>query len=117
MESVGNKAILIKYKSQIIRMTLIAIGVALVYILDYRCPFVYFLDIPCLGCGMSRAWKSFFTGDFAGAFDYHRAFWTVPILCIYIWKNGRLLKNKVLNRLILLVVLLLFVENYTHNLL
>jgi len=117
MSSNDNEAILIKYKSQILRMALIAIGVALVFVLDYSCPFLYFLDIPCLGCGMSRAWKSFITGDFAGAFGYHRAYWIVPILCLYIWKSGRLFKNKVLNGIIILVILLLFVENYTHNLL
>lgn len=117
MSLVDNKGILIKYRSQMFRMALIAIGVALVFILDYRCPFLYLLHIPCLGCGMSRAWKSFFTGDFAGAYDYHRAFWTVPILCLYIWNSGGLFKNKLLNGIILLVVLLLFVENYTHNLL
>lgn len=117
MSSNDNKTILMKYKSQILRMALIALGVALVFILDYRCPFLYFLEIPCLGCGMSRAWKALVLGDFVGAFNYHRAFWTVPIICLYIWKSGGLFKNKLLNGIILLVVLLLFIENYTHNLL
>ena len=117
MLSIDNESFLIRYRLQILRMGLIALGVALVFILDYRCPFLYALDIPCLGCGMSRAWKALLMGDFMGAFYYHRAFWTVPILCAYIWRSGRLFKNKVLNGIILLVVLLLFIENYTHNLL
>ncbi len=36
--------------------------------------------IPCLTCGMSRAWLCAFRLDLAGAFTYHPMFWSIPVL-------------------------------------
>lgn len=44
------------------------------------CPIKALTGISCAGCGMTRAWLCALKGDFAGAFDYHPLFWTVPLL-------------------------------------
>ena len=36
--------------------------------------------VPCPGCGLTRAWLSFFHGDFFHALRWHPLFWSVPIL-------------------------------------
>ncbi len=38
--------------------------------------------LPCLSCGMSRAWLSAFRLDWAGAFTYHPMFWSIPVLAV-----------------------------------
>lgn len=45
----------------------------------YRCPFDYFLGIPCLGCGMTRAFLSLIHLDIKNAFYYHPLF---PIIIL-----------------------------------
>lgn len=54
----------------------------------YKCPFKLITGIPCMGCGMTRAWESVFVGEFQKAFLYHPLFWTVPIfIIIYFYKD------------------------------
>lgn len=36
--------------------------------------------IPCAGCGLTRAVKSFFAGNIMQAFAYHPLFWLAPIM-------------------------------------
>ncbi len=38
--------------------------------------------LPCLTCGMSRAWLCALRLDFAGAFFWHPLFWTVPLIAL-----------------------------------
>jgi hypothetical protein len=46
------------------------------------CYFKGFFGIPCPGCGLTRAYLSFFTGDFSAAFFYHPLFWTIPAVIL-----------------------------------
>ncbi|NMB43952.1 MAG: DUF2752 domain-containing protein, partial [Clostridiales bacterium] len=42
-----------------------AVSVILLFVLlDIECIFRKYLNIPCLGCGMTRAWKALLKGDF-----------------------------------------------------
>ncbi|WP_425447570.1 DUF2752 domain-containing protein [Dethiothermospora halolimnae] len=60
-----------------------------------RCYFRNVFGIPCPGCGLSRAFTSFFNGDFIGAIHYHPLF-IIPIIVfiVVIFKN-----NKYINQL------------------
>ena len=53
-------------------------------------------EIPCPGCGMTRAWLSLLRGDFAGAFRAHPLFWTLPFLVLLFLFAGRMSKKAVL---------------------
>jgi len=51
--------------------------------LSYKCPFLFFLGIPCPGCGMTRALLSLLRLDFAAAFHYHPLFPLVIFWFLY----------------------------------
>ena len=55
-------------------------AVAILILSDiYVCPLNYILGIPCPMCGMTRAFLSVISGDFAGAFYYH-PLWIIIII-------------------------------------
>lgn len=76
-----------KYSQPLLVLLLI---VAFVMLSDNACIFKHSLGVPCAGCGMTRAWLSFFSGNITRAFFYHPLFWLIPIL-IGIW----LLKDRI----------------------
>lgn len=93
-----------------------AVSVILLFVLlDIECIFRKYLNIPCLGCGMTRAWKALLKGDFGKAFRYHRAYWTVPILFIYIFKGKLIFKKHLWDILIIIFIVILFIENYLYT--
>ena len=56
------------------------------------CVFLYFLGIPCPGCGMTRALRAVLRLDFAGAFAYNPLIFTMPYVLCYIFfpMDGRI---------------------------
>lgn len=66
----------------------IAISIGLVVIiydtLGMGCPFRFFLGVSCPGCGITRAWLSFFKGDLSLAFYYHPLFLTVAPMAVLV---------------------------------
>lgn len=50
----------------------------------YKCPFDYFLGIPCPGCGMTRAFLALLRLDFEEAFYYHPLFPLVIVAAVII---------------------------------
>lgn len=65
------------------------------------------IGFPCPGCGMTRAWISFFKGDFIKAFKYNPLFLLVlfiAILCIFIYLKN--IKLKSLEKIIFIIVAL-----------
>jgi len=104
-----------KYRTGFLRLLICIGGVVLVYLIDYQCIFLKYLHIPCLGCGMSRAWKCVIMGQWQEAIEYHRAFWTIPFLGIFVWKGGCLFKNNKWNIVVITIIVISFVENYLHH--
>lgn len=84
----------------------IFIGVLLFWVMmDWPCLFRAVTGIPCIGCGLSRAWLAALQLDLASAFRYHPMFWSVPLLILLAFFDGKLLRKELWNRI--LVVLLL----------
>ena len=58
-----------------------------VFIFSYfiGCPIRLITNIPCPACGLTRAYISFFQGDFNLAFYYHPLFFLLPaaLLCVF----------------------------------
>ena len=48
------------------------------------CVFLYFLGIPCPGCGMTRALRALLRLDFAAAFGYHPLIFAMPYVFCYL---------------------------------
>ena len=67
------------------KLLLFATVFVLILLLFYHCPFRYFFDVPCPGCGMTRALLAAFMGDLEKAFFFHPL---VPFFLpvgMYIW--------------------------------
>ena len=82
---------------KLITLGIVAVIVAVMYILGVQCFFKWLFKISCPGCGMTRAWVSLFKLDFAAAFRYHPMFWSVPILGALYLFDGRIFKHTWLN--------------------
>ena len=52
------------------------------------CPLRTMFGLSCPGCGMSRAWWEFLSGDLQGALRYHPLFWLpVPALLLFLFRD------------------------------
>ena len=49
------------------------------------CVFLYFLGIPCPGCGMTRALRALLRLDFVAAFTYNPLIFALPYVFCYIF--------------------------------
>ena len=107
-------------KSKIIlkHFVIILICTAYIFVIDtlnIGCPFRWLTGIPCPTCGITRAYVSFFSLDFKGAFLNHPLFWLLPILLfIGIHKDTNMLKflSKKTKLLILIAGAVLFIVVY-----
>ncbi len=64
-------------------MLVLLAGVLAVWVcLDLPCLVRWTLRIPCLTCGMSRAWLAALQLDWKAAFMYHPMFWSIPVLAL-----------------------------------
>ena len=78
--------------------------------------FLWLTGYECLGCGMTSALLSALRFDFVSAFGYHRMFWSLPILGLYVLFDGKLFKNKVVNIGLLVLIFVGFIVNWMLNL-
>ena len=66
-----------------------AIYFALAFIIMGRtgvgCVFLYFLGIPCPGCGMTRAMRALLRLDFAAAFAWNSLIYAMPYVFCYVF--------------------------------
>lgn len=61
---------------------ILAVTIIAIIFGEYVCPFYYLFNIPCPGCGMTRACKSLLRLDFGRALDYNYLF---PIPIFWAW--------------------------------
>lgn len=92
------------------------IGVACViliaHILNIPCLFKSIFGFSCIACGMTRAWLSVFRLDFVSAYDFNRMYWCIPILYLYIIFDGKLFKNQIINKCLLVFIIGALIGNY-----
>ena len=74
------------------------------YVWDLPCVLRSVTGIPCVTCGMTRAWLCLFRLDIRGAFLQHPMFWAVPLLVLYLMYDGKLFAKGNLDRWILILV-------------
>jgi len=78
---------------------------ALWYFLDLPCIPRTLTGIPCITCGLTRAWLAAFRLDFGTAFRQYPMFWSVPVLMLYILFDGRLFSRRKVNAWVLGLIL------------
>lgn len=77
------------------------------------CPFWQILGIPCMGCGMTRAWVSVLRLDFGAAFFWHPLFLLGPVVVLAgFWKTGYLFKSKKWSTVFWIALAVLFIGFY-----
>lgn len=60
--------------------------------------------IPCIGCGLSRAWLAALQLDFSAAFRYHPMFWSIPVLVLLALFDGKLFRKELWNRILVILL-------------
>lgn len=85
---------------------------AVFYIGNIPCIFRFATGVPCPGCGMTRAVFSLITLDFPSAAFYHPMVFFLPVLFLFIWKDGRLFRSKRINLIVLISIGVLFLAAY-----
>lgn len=91
-------------------------GIFVVFVFDVNCIFKIIFRVPCPGCGLTRGFRSLFSGNFIKAESYNVL--TIPIfvflLCIFIImlvdvinksNNTEKILNKISNHYILLLII------------
>ena len=79
--------------------------VAAFWLFDIPCFFKALFQIPCPGCGMTRAYIRLLQLDLKGAFAYHPMFWSVPVLAVLYFTDGRLFKRKWLGTVVFTAIM------------
>jgi len=99
---------------------LVLIGVVAIamWFLETGCLIKSFFGIPCMTCGMTRAFFALINGNFAESFELHPMLLSVPVLVLIFLFSDKLLKSKVRIPTIILTVLIIlgFAVNYIFNL-
>lgn len=90
---------------------ILSMMIILIITRKFICPFYFLFDIPCPGCGMTRAYLALLKLDFYEALHYHGLFpvpffWAIYQLCRKYIKINRLLENI----LLILSVFLFFIR-------
>ena len=88
-------------KSKLITCIAIAALIAAMIIFEIPCFYRAIFNIPCPGCGITRAYISLFHGDLKKAFEFNFMFWSAPIIFLYYFFDGNLFKKKWIDNIIL----------------
>lgn len=91
-------------KDKLICCAVFIVSLMVLWSFHIPCPIKWLTSIPCLGCGMSRAYISLLHLDFGQAFSMHPMFWSMPVLVAYFFKDYHLFKKKWLNNGILILI-------------
>ena len=89
--------------------------ISILWVFKTPCLFKYFLNIECLGCGMTRAILCALKLDFRGAFMYHSMFWSIPILYVYFLFDGKVVGKKIVDLTVLIAILIGFLLNWVSK--
>jgi hypothetical protein len=103
-------------KEKIIIFIMLLVATGMYRVLKIPCIVLHITGIECLGCGMTRALLSALRFDFVSAFEYHRMFWSLPIIGLYVLFDGKLFKNRVLNYAVIILIGAGFILNWAMNL-
>lgn len=105
-----------KYMPRILLAVFLTGYLCFLYFSGFECRILKYLHIICPGCGMTRAVRALVQLDFVTAFSYHPMVYSMPLVMIYIFTNGRMFKKKIVDDIILICIGAGFVINYVVKL-
>ena len=97
-----------KVKYPIIKICSTLIYIAVITFLHFNggaCLYNRCLRIECPGCGLTTAYLLLFKLDIVGAFKQNFMFWSIPIIYLYFWFDGKFTGKEFPDTLILIVIL------------
>ena len=97
-------------------LMLVVILLLYVYFVGFDCIFLRTFHVICPGCGMTRAIRAVLHMDLYGALMYHPMVFALPLVGIYVLKEGRAFKNKYVNISVISLVGVGFLVNYIFKL-
>ena len=74
------------------------------------------LGFLCPGCGMTRACLAALRFDFQAAFSFHGMVWSMPLLLLYYFFDGRLFRQKWVDATVLTFLAIGFLMNWLRAL-
>ena len=92
------------FKTKLLSCGLAAGITGILYFFQVPCLLKTLFRIPCPGCGMTRAYVSLLHGDILQAFQWHPMFWSLPLLIVFYFLDGKLFKQRWLNHTVLILV-------------
>lgn len=109
----------IKFYHKIIILLSIAVVSFGMWLFETGCLIQIFFGIPCLTCGITRAFFAIINGQVAVSLKIHPMIFSIPILVIFFLFSEKLFygKRKVVSIIILILILLGFAVNYIFNVL
>lgn len=81
--------------SKLLPFVISGVVIYLILIGEYLCPFKIIFKIPCLGCGMTRAYKALLRLDFKTALKMHALFPLPALWAIYLFFKSLFFKGKI----------------------
>ena len=100
----------VKYK--IIISAIVLLYAVILYFSPVSCFFLKITGMKCPGCGMTRALISAAKLNFRSAWEYHKMFWSVPLLYIAFLKDGKMFSSRIINILFYGAIALGFFANW-----
>ena len=94
-----------KWKQKLCWLALFGAVLGLWFWRKLPCVFRLLTGIICPGCGMTRAWQAVLRLELKTAFAAHPMFWSVPVLALFAFYDGRLFKNRRVNAWVLWLLL------------
>lgn len=92
-------------RQNLLLLLLFGFFLAVWYFFDLPCIPRAITGIPCITCGLTRAWLAALRLDLVTAFRQYPMFWSVPVLMLYILFDGRLFSSRKINNWVLGLIL------------
>lgn len=103
------------YIGKLAILAAIAVGAVVMRQTGVGCVFRRVFGVTCPGCGMGHAIDALFRLDLAEAWRWHPMVFSLPLLAVYLLKDGPLLRSKKADAVMLILIGVGFLINYVVN--
>ncbi len=112
LRSLKNRQITLILRNRLFTLAYFGIIIFLIATGDYICLFYRLFDIPCAGCGMTRAYTALLKLDIKSAIEYHYLFPIPAFWAIYLIFRKHLRPNKRLENIMVCISIALFIMRW-----
>lgn len=99
-------------KRNLLLLTVLLLQGVLAYFGSMECIYLKYFHVICPGCGMTRAINAIMHFQFKKAFYCHPMVYSLPVILLYIVTDGKPIKNRCINNVVLIFIGIGFLINY-----